>query len=244
MALNRNSNGFTFGFAIAMVVVVGATLAILVQFLRPYQIKNDRDKKMISILGAINVEADRQNAQELYNQYIIESHVLNSSGMIVESETPAFEIDKKKEFRDKTISIEDRNHPIFIANKDGKKYYIMPMVGLGLWGPIWGYASVGEDLTTIYGVRFAHKGETPGLGAEISSYEQFQQQWEGKKIRNEDGSFHPILVSKTPVPASNEYAVDGITGGTITSKGLEEMVNRTLEVYSRYFDNLGYASND
>lgn len=244
MALDRNSNAFTFGFAIAMVVVVGTTLAILVQFLRPYQIKNDRDKKMINILGAINVEASRANAQELYNQYIVDSYVLDINGEVIESEITAFDIDKKKEFKDKSIAVDNRKYPMFIAEKEGEKYYIMPMAGLGLWGPIWGFASVGKDLTTLYGVRFNHKGETPGLGAEISSYKQFQEQWEGKEIRNPDGSFHPMLVSKTPANPSDPYAVDGITGGTITSKGLEEMVNRTLGVYSQYFQMLDNQLND
>lgn len=238
MALDRNSNVFTFGFAIALVIVVGSTLAILVTFLKPYQVKNERDKKMISILGAVNVEANRENAQELYDQYITDSYVINSKGEVIESEIPAFEIDKKKEYKDKTIAPEDRIFPVFIAEKDGESYYIMTMAGVGLWGPIWGFAAVGKDLSTIYGVRFAHKGETPGLGAEISSYDQFQEQWEGKMIRNEDGSFHPMLVSKTPADPNDLYAVDGITGGTITSKALEEMVNRTMVVYTFYFQTL------
>lgn len=238
MALDRNSNVFTFGFAIALVIVVGSTLAILVTFLKPYQVKNERDKKMISILGAVNVEANRENAQELYDQYITDSYVINSKGEVIESEIPAFEINKKKEYKDKTIAPEDRIFPVFIAEKDGESYYIMTMAGVGLWGPIWGFAAVGKDLSTIYGVRFAHKGETPGLGAEISSYDQFQEQWEGKMIRNEDGSFHPMLVSKTPADPNDLYAVDGITGGTITSKALEEMVNRTMVVYTFYFQTL------
>lgn len=238
MAIDRNSNAFTFGFAIALVIIVGSTLAILVTFLKPYQLKNERDKKMISILGAVNVDANRKNAQELFDQYITDSYVINAKGEVIESDIPAFDIDKKKEYKDKTIAVEDRIFPVFIADKDGETYYIMSMAGVGLWGPIWGYAAVGKDLSTFYGVRFNHKGETPGLGAEIANYQQFQKQWEGKKIRNEDGSFHPMLVSKKPSDPNDPYAVDGITGGTLTSKGLEEMVNRTMAIYSLYFQSL------
>ena len=241
MAIDRNSNAFTFGFAIALVIIVGSTLAVLVTFLRPYQEKNDRDKKMISILGAVNVEANRKNAQELYDQYITESLVINTKGEVIDSDISAFDIDKKKEYKDKTIAPEDRIFPLFIADKDGESYYIMMMAGAGLWGPIWGDAAVGKDLSTIYGVRFDHQGETPGLGSAISSYEQFQKQWEGKRIRNEDGSFHPMLVSKIPADPNDLFAVDGITGGTITSKALEEMVNRTMAIYTLYFQTL---SND
>ena len=238
MAIDRNSNSFTFGFAIAMVVVVGATLAFLSMYLKPYQIKNDKDKKMISILGAINVEADRKNADAMYKKYILDSKVLNSKGEEIKSDLNAFDIDVQKQYKDKNIAPADRIYPLFIADKDGVKYYIMPVAGTGLWGPIWGFISVGNDLTTIYGARFDHKGETPGLGAEIASYDKFQKQWEGKEIRNEDGSFHDILVSKTPVEASDPYAVDGITGGTITSKGLEEMVNRSVAIYANYFQSI------
>ena len=242
MAIDRNSNVFTFGFAIALVIIVGSTLAILVTFLRPYQEKNTRDKKMISILGAVNVEANRENAQELFDQYITDSYVINARGEVIESDIPAFDIDKKKEYKDKTIAIEDRIFPVFIADREGESYYIMTMAGAGLWGPIWGYAAVGKDLTTLYGVRFNHQAETPGLGSEINSYDKFQKQWEGKKIRNEDGSFHPMLVSKTPADPNDLYAVDGITGGTITSKALEEMVNRTMAVYTLYFQTLSNES--
>jgi len=238
MAIDRNSNAFTFGFAIAMVIVVGSVLAILVTYLRPFQEKNARDKKMISILGAINIDADRENAQELFDKYIKldDSFVLNSKGQKIKSDISPFDVDIKKEFKDKTITPAERKHPLFVADKDGEIYYIMPMAGAGLWGPIWGFAAVGEDKSTFYGVRFDHKGETPGLGAEIASYNKFQQQWEGKKMRSPDGEFHSILVSKTPVEPNDEYAVDGITGGTITSKALEEMVNRSLVVYAQYFE--------
>ena len=242
MALDRNSNGFTFGFAIAMVIVVGTTLAFLSIILKPYQLKNAKDKKMMSILGAINIDADRSNAEAMYEQYITDSKVLNSQGEVIESETAAFDIDTQKQYKNKKIDPVDRIYPLFISQVDGESYYIMPMAGVGLWGPIWGFMAVGSDLSTVYGVRYDHAKETPGLGAEISSYEKFQEQWEGKKILNDQGQFQAFLVSKTPVEASNLHAVDGITGGTITSKALEEMVNRSVVVYTRYFESLSKSS--
>ena len=104
MAIDRNSNSFTFGFAIAMVIVVGTTLAFLSMYLKPYQLKNEKDKKMISILGAINVEADRKNAEEVYTTYIIDSKVLNSKGEPIESDISAFDIDVQKQYKDKKSS--------------------------------------------------------------------------------------------------------------------------------------------
>jgi Na+-transporting NADH:ubiquinone oxidoreductase subunit C len=236
MAVDRNSNAFTFGFAIAMVIVVGTTLAFLSITLKPYQLKNAKDKKMMNILGAINVESNRANAEEMYDTYIVDAKVLNSKGEAITSDVDAFDIDVSKQYKNKNVAVEDRIYPLFIAEKKGEKYYIIPVAGAGLWGPIWGFISVGNDLTTIYGARFDHKGETPGLGAEISSYDKFQKQWEGKEIRNPDGTFHSILVSKTPVSNEDPFAVDGITGGTITSKALEEMVNRSVVIYVSYFE--------
>lgn len=241
MAIDRNSNAFTFGFAIAMVVVVGTVLALLVEYLKPLQIKNEKDKKMMSILGAINVESTRKNAAEKFKTYIVDSYVLNSEGDVVESDIDAFDIDVRAQHRDKTLKPSDKRYPLFVADIDGKKYYIMLLAGTGLWGPIWGYVAVEDDLKTIYGARFNHAGETPGLGAQIADL-SFQNQFVGKKIRDEEGNFHPMLVSKTPVDQSDKFAVDGITGGTLTSKGLERMLNENIEVYAKYFEKLSQKS--
>ena len=216
-----------------MVIVVGSLLAVASQGLKTRQEKNATDKKMMSILSAINIDATRENAQEMYNKYVIDSKIISGKDLSAN----AFDVDIKKEFRDKNISVSDRNYPLYICEKDGDKYYIIPVVGTGLWGPIWGFVALESDFKTIYGANFDHKSETPGLGAEIK-YASYSDQYTGETISDTTGSFQPIIVVKDGSGSGINSKVDGITGGTITSKGVEEMTTRTLEVYVNYFKSL------
>lgn len=234
MALDKNSNGFTFGFAIIMVVVVGVALSFTAIQLKPLQKANELDKKCINILGAIKVDASRDNAKELYAQYIKKSVVLNAQGKVITG-AEAFNVDVKKEFRDKTLAESDRSYPLFVAEVEGKTYMVIPMVGKGLWGAIWGFVGLQADYTTIFGASFDHKTETPGLGAEIKT-PFFEDQFPGKEI-NYDGDML-FEVTKGAGSSSTNYQVDGITGGTITSKGVEEMLIRTFGIYQSYFNDL------
>ncbi|MBN2522411.1 MAG: NADH:ubiquinone reductase (Na(+)-transporting) subunit C [Bacteroidales bacterium] len=130
----------------------------------------------------------------------------------------------------------NRQLPVFICEKEGNTYYIVPLRGKGLWGPIWGYMSFENDLNTVYGAVFDHKSETPGLGAEIKE-SWFQENFRGKKIFK-DGEFKSIEVAKGGADDTDQYAVDAISGGTITSKGLESMIHDCLKSYSTYFETL------
>jgi Na+-transporting NADH:ubiquinone oxidoreductase subunit C len=232
MAINKESNAYTFTFSIILVAVVGAILSSLSLGLKPYQDKNKEVKKQMDILSAIGVESDRSNATELYKQYIPNSFVISADGQELNDQV-AFNIDVQKQIRDKTIKPKDRVYPIYEAQKDGESMYVLPVVGKGLWGPIWGYIALGSDKETILGASFDHKTETPGLGAEINQSD-FEDRYIGGKIQK-DGQFVEISVVKDGSGSSDDQKVDGITGGTITSKGVEEMMNRTMRVYQSYF---------
>ncbi|MGJ8661330.1 MAG: NADH:ubiquinone reductase (Na(+)-transporting) subunit C [Bacteroidota bacterium] len=243
MALNKESNGYTFGFAIVLVVVVGTVLALLSMGLKDKQEQNQEVKKKIDILKAMlpleeGEKVNRSNAAETFKKYINEEDalILSSTGEVIGKGAKAFQIDVQKDFKDKTIDKADRKHPLFIANKDGKTIYIMPVVGKGLWGPIWGNISLGEDMQTIVGVSFGHKGETPGLGAEITQ-QFFKDRWINETISDENGNFTKFEIVKDG-SGTQPKKIDGITGGTITSKGVEEMANRSLAVYASYFKTL------
>lgn len=119
----------------------------------------------------------------------------------------------------------------------------MNCVGMGLWAGVWGYVSVEGDYSTVAGASFAHKSETPGLGAEIAT-PLFTDQFPGKKILDEGGNFVSIRVVKPGSVPLDEHIVDGISGGTFTSKGVDEMLNRCLKVYSAYFKSLGTTANN
>ncbi len=233
MAINKNSNGYTFTFAILMVVVVGTLLAVASQGLKSRQDKNTSDKKMINILSAIKVEATRENAQEMFDTYVVESKIISGKDI----SAAAFDVDIQKEFRDKNLKLSDRNYPLYICEKNGSRYYVIPVVGTGLWGPIWGFVALESDYKTIYGATFDHKGETPGLGAEIKQG-FYSDQYAGEMVADTSGTFLPIVVVKDGSGKGMNSKVDGITGGTITSKGVEEMTTRTLAVYVNYFNSL------
>jgi Na+-transporting NADH:ubiquinone oxidoreductase subunit C len=143
-------------------------------------------------------------------------------------------VDKKKISNEiKTVRTE-RQLPVFVCEKEGEKYYIFPLRGKGLWGPIWGYISLESDMNTVYGAVFDHKSETPGLGAEIKE-SWFENNFNGKKIF-EEGRFVGIDVVKGGADPGDNYAVDAISGGTITSKGLEDMIYDNLSAYDTFFE--------
>jgi Na+-transporting NADH:ubiquinone oxidoreductase subunit C len=246
MAINKDSNGYTFGFAIALVVVVGAILAGVAMATKPFQEKNEAVKKKMDILKAIlpKNEAEkvtRKNATAMFDEMVKleDAVVLDINGKVKEDITgdAILDIDIKKEYRDKTLKDKDKCFPLFIStDADGKKSYVIPVVGKGLWGPVWGNICLDDDMRTIKGATFDHKTETPGLGAEIKQA-FFIDRWIGEQITDDSGN--PITFEIVKDNSGSEpVKVDGITGGTITSKGVEEMVNRGLKPYIEYFKTL------
>ncbi|MEO1021258.1 MAG: NADH:ubiquinone reductase (Na(+)-transporting) subunit C [Bacteroidota bacterium] len=221
--MNVNSNAYTFGFAALMVVVVAAALSLVATTLKPMQDENVEKEKMQNILSSIQVNVDREKAATIYSDYIKKELVI-SNDQLVEG-IDAFNVDMVKEVR---VGNGERNAPLYVAEKDGSTFYVIPLQGTGLWGPIWGYISLEEDLSTVYGAVFDHKAETPGLGAEIKT-PVFTDQFPGKRILDDNGNFLGIDVRKGD--ASNTYQVDGISGGTITSDGVELMILDCLQSY-------------
>lgn len=223
------SNRYVFIYASVMVIVVALVLSTAATLLRPLQERNMRIEKMQNILSTIGIPAPRSQAIELFEQYIQVSKVLNHLGEEIEGD--AFEVDLQEENRK---PLEQRQLPMFIAEVDGELFYIVPIRGNGLWGPIWGYLSFREDMTTIAGANFDHSSETPGLGAEISD-PPFQQQFIGKRIFDDAGEFRPVVVVRGGARPDDPHGVDAISGGTITSNGVTAMLRNGLEVYKPYF---------
>lgn len=233
--MNKNSSKFTFLFAGVMVVVVAVLLSVAAIGLGPFQAQNVKIEKMQNILSSIGVSSTPKEAEKIFNQYIKEQIVLNNKGEKVSNGMNAFDVDLKKELdKAKTGEMEKALYPLFVFSKDGNEYYIIPVRGKGLWGPIWGYVALEEDMNTIHGASFGHKGETPGLGAEIDTKE-FQKQFEGDKIFDEAGNFVSVKLIKGGAAPDDLHGVDAVSGGTITSNGVTEMLKRTLANYIPYF---------
>lgn len=235
--MDKDSNKATFLFSSGLVVFIAILLSVTAISLAPYQAKNIRTEKMKNILTSISVNAETGDAEQLFNQYITKQIVLNNKGEEVTGDVTAFDIDLKKEMdKIKIGKTDEQRYPLFVCNKNGKSFYIIPVLGKGLWGPIWGYVSLEGDMNTIYGASFGHKSETPGLGAEIAT-EKFQQQFIGKKIFDESGNFVSVTVIKGGASPTDIHGVDAISGATITSNGVTEMFRRTFDNYIPYFKN-------
>lgn len=223
------SNRYIFIFSTVMVVAVATLLSLAATLLQPAQERNLEIEKKKNMLESIGVQATRENTVELYSNFITESFVLNSKGEPVEG-VDAFTVVLRNEQKK---PLEEQYLPVFRATPDdGEKVIILPVEGKGLWGPIYGYVSLRSDLNTIYGVNFDHKGETPGLGAEINTT-QFESMFTGRKLFDNE-SFISVQVHKGGADQSDIHGVDAISGGTITSKGLENMLYDCLKKYNDY----------
>jgi len=238
------SNGYIFRYAAIMVIVAAALLSTAAMLLKPFQERNVAIDKMGGILASADIpDITAENAIQLFNEYVKEEIVINQDGDVVESYTKAkkedakaFKLDLKAELYKKTKGL-PYELPLYVIEKNSQTLYVVPLRGVGLWGPIWGNMALNDDLNTIVGVTFDHKGETPGLGAEIIM-DFFTNQFVGKKIFDDKGGFKSIKVVKGGIgtlPDSEKiHGVDAISGGTITSNGVNDMLHDVLESYLPY----------
>ncbi|MFO7868775.1 MAG: NADH:ubiquinone reductase (Na(+)-transporting) subunit C [Bacteroidales bacterium] len=233
----ERSNTYVFIYAIVLVVIVAAVLSFTAYSLKDRQIANVENEKRENILATLQIPYEGKDVQDLYNKYVTESFIIKPDGntvpYIIKKEGKsidtvyAFDLNLKDVY---SKPESDRNLPLYKASVEGKTVYVIPLRGKGLWGPIWGYISLKEDLSTVFGVVFDHKGETPGLGAEISN-ESFMNQFPDKKIFNKQGEFKSIEVIKGGAKPNNPHGVDAVSGGTITSNGVTNMLQNSLEGY-------------
>ncbi len=233
--MDKDSNRFTFIFSSIMVVVVAILLSVAAISLAPFQAKNVRIEKMENILSTVGIVAQNDEAEKLFDEHIVHQVVLDVDGQPTTADVAAFEIDLKKELdKARTGKASSQLFPLFVCKKQADTFYIIPVRGKGLWGPIWGYVALESDMNTIYGASFGHDKETPGLGAEIDT-PAFEKQFSGKKLFNDKGEYVSVETVKGGAAPANPHAVDAVSGATITSDGVSEMLNRTFTSYLAYF---------
>lgn len=232
--MNKQSNVYTTIYIIVLVLVVGTALASTALALRSKQQENIDADKMRQILAAVHITPEKGQIVKDFNRYITEQKVVNSKGETIEGD--AFTVSMPEQIK---LADDKRSLPVFVCQlTDGSVKYILPAYGAGLWGPIWGYIAIDSDGSTIYGAYFAHQGETPGLGAEIEK-PAFTDQFNSNLHLFKDGKFMPIEVVKGGVaPANGADYVNGISGGTITSKGVGSMLDNCLAPYKTFLEQL------
>lgn len=219
--INTSSNVYTIAYAAIMVVIVAFLLVFVSSSLKDRQTANVINDTKQQILYSLNYEKLADVATE-YNNVIKGDYLMTPDGSASEYDGE-FQTSYSSEFK-------NGNYHVFVAEIEGKVKYVIPMNGQGLWGAIWGYVALNEDRNTIYGVYFSHASETPGLGAEIKENKSFQQSFQGKKVTDE-GQVAINLVKFNTADKSSSYEVDGVSGATMTSNGVNKMMNDVLTAY-------------
>lgn len=231
--MNTNSNSYTIIYASVMVVIVAFLLAFVSSALKPTQDKNIELDKKKQILAALNIRDKAMNVEENYDKHVMADMIVRADGSVVdegkEKDKAGFKVENK--------NINPETLPVYICKVGNDVKYVVPMSGRGLWGGLWGYMAINDDFKTIYGAYFSHESETAGLGSLIAE-EKFQNLFKGKEIFADTTSTEVALtvVKHGKVePDKQSYQVDGLTGATLTSVGVADMVNGGLEQYIGFF---------
>lgn len=219
MKFNTNSNTYIIIYSVVMVVIVAVLLSLAALGLKDRQQQNILNEKKTQIVKALGEDP----ATVSYDSVITKAMILNEKGEVVEGDV--FEA-----LNDLKGSFAAQRYPIFVATSG----VVVPLYGAGLWGPIWGYIALDTDMNTVKGIVLDHSGETPGLGAEITT-PKHQAMYPGKTIYEGD-AIVGVTLKKGGADKSNPHEVDAITGGTKTSDGVSAMISDCLNYYKPYFD--------
>jgi Na+-transporting NADH:ubiquinone oxidoreductase subunit C len=220
-----------------MVLSVAFVLSFTSESLKDLQNANVKKEKMQNILSSVGINVSRDESEDLYMDYISEELSLKSDGTI-DDDIEAFDINLALEVKKDS---DTQRFPLYIANVENEKFYVIPLRGAGLWAEIWGYIALKEDINTIKGVSFDHKSETAGLGAEITE-DWFINSFTDEKINDSQGNFVGVYLTKSNNDPRNEdkmdNEVDAISGATITGDGVSDMIIERVQNYLPYFNNI------
>ena len=228
MKVNTNSNTYIIIYSIVMVVIVAVLLSVAALGLAPRQQENMLNEKKTQIVKALGEDP----ATTSYDSVITKAVILDATGAVVSE-------DVKEVFaalNDLKASFAEGRYPLFVATSG----VVAPLYGAGLWGPIWGYIALDTDMNTVKGIVLDHSGETPGLGAEITT-PKHQAMYPGKTVYEGD-AIVGVTLKKGGAEKGNPHQVDAITGGTKTSDGVSAMIFDCLNYYKPYFDAVRVAA--
>lgn len=255
------STGYTFGFAAAICVTASLAVATAAQGLRELQDTNKRRDLQGSILMALDVHADDgaplkgAAIDEAYSTQV-EVVLVDGNGNIASDatldEALAFTGSDLAKKLGKTGDLSDEEWATFreeavlavyerVDGSGNVQAYALPVQGVGLWGPISGFIALEPDASTVLGATFAAPAETPGLGYEIVNT-PFRSQFPGKQIFTDGGELSPVSVVKGEVDLAcagrTEFCVQGVSGATMTSNGVDLMLEGILSAYEPYLEQI------
>ena len=219
--INTNGNTYTIIYSSILVIVVAFLLAFVAQVLKPTQDANVKNDVKNQILTALNIETDDVEAtfgKIVKDKLLVDEDFTDYDGEFLTTYGQA---------------IKDGELHVFVATlDDGSTKYVIPMTGRGLWGGLWGYVALNDDFSTVYGAYFSHESETAGLGALIAE-RPFQKRFIGKQLFNDDPESQEVMLTvvKSGKVQNPDNEVDGITGATLTTNGVAQMVKDGLQIY-------------
>ncbi len=231
--MNTNSNSYTIIYSSIMVVVVAFLLAFVFQSLKPIQDENVALDKKKQLLYALNIRGlTDAEASTKYKDVIVADRIIDEDDNVIEKGTQG---GTEAGFKLNSADYKAGRLALYICKVDGQTKYIIPVYGMGLWGAISGYIALNEDKSTVYGAYFNHEGETAGLGAEIKDNREWQEKFQGKKLFAAGNNREVALaVSKKVEDASTQ--VDAISGATLTSDGVTNMLKECLGKYIKFLN--------
>ena len=226
--MKTNSNSYTIIYSAVIVVIVPFLLAFVFQGLKPQQDANVALDKKKQILNALNIrDLSNEVADKTYKEVVEADEIIDAQGRVLNAgksggEQAGFKLESK-DYKAGRLAL-------YVCKVNGQRKYVIPVYGMGLWGPISGYIALNEDKATVYGVYFNHESETAGLGAEIKDNAAWQAKFQGKKLfaGDNDKAIALGVEKKVDDPATQ---VDAVTGATLTSNGVRDMLHEGLSKY-------------
>ena len=231
--MKTNSNSYTIIYSAVIVVIVAFLLAFVFQALKPMQDANVALDKKKQILNSLNIrDLSNEEADAKHKEEVIADEVIDEKGKIVEAGTQGGE---KAGFKLESKDYKAGKLALYICKVNGSRKYVIPVYGMGLWGPISGYIALNEDKATVYGAYFNHESETAGLGAEIKDNVAWQEKFQGKKVfPSGDDKTIALGVEKNVTDPATQ--VDAVTGATLTSNGVRDMLHEALGKYLTFLN--------
>lgn len=250
----------TLGVTLAVCLLCSLFVSFTAVSLRDQQNTNKLNDKRIKILEAANIYDQSIPVEDQFKN--LEVRFLDFDTGKTYKDYKGFDIDKYDQLQ--SLRFSDQSKPVpadkdiaIIKNREniGKIYLlrdnkknidkiILPIRGYGLWGTLYGYISLEEDFNTVSGIEFYEHKETPGLGAEVDN-PKWKSSWKGKKIYQNDQVALKVIKGKVEMDDNQaSYKIDGLSGATITSRGVSNMVEYWFgeSGYSMLLKELDYES--
>lgn len=239
----QQSNAYIIIFTGILTVILATLLSgtsVLLKDKQDQQVKLDTQKKILgAVMDISDIIDDPAAVEKLYSERISSIVVDHQGNEIKEDDKGPVVAEKVNIQKFYKVDPSERQYPVFVFKGENGQVesYIFPMFGAGLWDWISGYIALENDLNTIAGIAFDHKQETPGLGARITD-KVVKDRFKEKKIFKGDELVSVTMVKGEGNSGLSDYEVDGLSGATMTAKGVNQMLEHYLGCYTPFIEKL------